>query len=160
MARPNRRQRALDHLRERRALRGMGYSDESMGFRGHPPEEPFDRDGQGQVGYEGRRFDYHRNEWHPTHDAAVGINPNYRGRGPKGYQRSDDRILEDVCDRLTDDEAVDASAVTVHVNNGEVTLRGSVNSRAQKHAAEDSAEGVSGVRDVINQLRVRDSLPS
>ena len=32
-----------------------------------------------------------------------------RGRGPKDYTRSDDRIREEVCDRLTDDPRVDAS---------------------------------------------------
>jgi hypothetical protein len=30
----------------------------------------------------------------------------HRGRGPKGYTRSDDRIREEVCDRLTDDPVV------------------------------------------------------
>ena len=28
---------------------------------------------------------------------------HHRGKGPKGYTRSDDRIREDVCDCLTDD---------------------------------------------------------
>src|SRR5262245_55313240 len=27
--------------------------------------------------------------------------PDYRGRGPRGYQRSDARVFEDICDRLT-----------------------------------------------------------
>ena len=75
------------------------------------------------------------------------------GRGPKGYQRSDDRILEDVCDRLTYSD-VDASEIEVRVQNGEVTLSGSVNDRADKRRAEDVAEEVSGVRDVHNNIRV------
>src|SRR4029077_3266456 len=33
----------------------------------------------------------------------------YYGKGPKGYVRSDDRIRDDVCDRLSDDDDVDAS---------------------------------------------------
>ena len=34
----------------------------------------------------------------------------YRGRGPKGYRRSDARIREDVCDRLTEAPDVDVAA--------------------------------------------------
>jgi hypothetical protein len=79
---------------------------------------------------------------------------NYAGRGPKDYRRSDDRIREDVCDRFTDDPAVDASEIAVRVENGDVTLMGTVASREQKRRAEDLVERVTGVRDVSNQLRV------
>lgn len=74
------------------------------------------------------------------------------GRGPKGYQRSDDRINEEVCERLTF-SPVDASDIEVQVLNGEVTLAGTVRSRWEKRQAEDLAE-VFGVREVHNQLRV------
>jgi len=77
------------------------------------------------------------------------------GRGPKGYTRSDDRIREDVSDRLTDDWVVDATNVEVTVSNGEVTLAGTVDSREAKRRAEDCAESVSGVRNVQNNLRVQ-----
>ncbi|HYE85999.1 MAG TPA: BON domain-containing protein [Vicinamibacterales bacterium] len=80
--------------------------------------------------------------------------PNYQGRGPKGYQRSDDRIREEVCDCMTDDPMLDASEIDVVVVQGEVTLTGSVPDREQKRRAEDVAERISGVRDVTNQLRV------
>lgn len=80
--------------------------------------------------------------------------PGFQGRGPKGYQRSDDRIREEICDCMTDDAMLDASDVEVAVVQGEVTLTGSVASRDQKRRAEDVAERVSGVRDVTNQLRV------
>jgi len=46
----------------------------------------------------------------------------YVGRGPRGYQRSDERIREDVCDRLTAHGMVDASDVDVRTENGEITL--------------------------------------
>jgi len=39
----------------------------------------------------------------------------HAGRGPKGYQRSDERIREDVCDRLTEHPAIDASEIEVEV---------------------------------------------
>jgi osmotically-inducible protein OsmY len=78
----------------------------------------------------------------------------YRGRGPSGYSRSDDRIKEDINDRLTDYDYIDATNVTVDVHNGEVTLSGTVDSRYEKRIAEDIAEDISGVQNVENRLRV------
>jgi hypothetical protein len=78
-----------------------------------------------------------------------------RGRGPKNYRRSDERIKEDVNDRLSDDYYLDASDVEVAVQNTEVTLTGTVNSRTEKRLAEDIAESVSGVTNVENRLRVK-----
>ena len=79
----------------------------------------------------------------------------HRGRGPKGYRRSDERIKEDVNDRLSDDYYLDASDVEVMVENTEVTLTGTVRSRSDKRRAEDLAESVSGVTNVENRLRVK-----
>jgi osmotically-inducible protein OsmY len=79
----------------------------------------------------------------------------HRGRGPRGYTRSDDRIREDVSDRLTDDPHIDATEIDVTVASGEVTLSGTVEGRWTKRHAEDIAEGVSGVRHVQNNLRVQ-----
>lgn len=78
----------------------------------------------------------------------------HRGKGPSGYQRSDERIRELVCDSLTDDDQLDASRIEVGVTGGEVTLSGRVDDRRAKRAAEDCAYSVSGVRDVQNRLRV------
>jgi osmotically-inducible protein OsmY len=83
-----------------------------------------------------------------------------RGRGPKGYRRSDERIREDVNDRLGDDYYIDASDIEVTVSNTEVTLTGTVPSRNDKRRAEDIAESVSGVTNVENRLRVKQSTPS
>jgi hypothetical protein len=77
----------------------------------------------------------------------------YEGLGPKGYQRSDDRICEEVCEALTRHGDIDASGVDVEVHGGEVTLTGTVDTRTQKRRAEDIAYDVSGVRDVHNRLR-------
>lgn len=79
---------------------------------------------------------------------------SFAGRGPRGYQRSDERIREDVCDRLTRDPWIDASDVEVTVRTGEVTLSGNVRDRSEKRHAEDLIEQVSGVREVHNNLRV------
>lgn len=78
-----------------------------------------------------------------------------RGRGPKNYRRSDERIKEDVNDRLSDDYYIDASDVEVAVENAEVTLTGTVKSRTDKRRVEDIAESVSGVTNVENRLRVK-----
>lgn len=79
---------------------------------------------------------------------------NYRGKGPKDYKRSDDRIREDVCDRLSDDPFIDASDINVRVEGSEVILSGRVDSREAKRRAEDMVESISGVNNVQNQLKV------
>lgn len=78
----------------------------------------------------------------------------YRGKGPKNYSRSDDRIKEDINDRLSDDPFIDASDIDVTVSSGEVTLTGTVDHRSTKRRAEDLAEAVSGVKNVENRIRV------
>lgn len=78
----------------------------------------------------------------------------HRGKGPKGYKRSDDRIKEDINDRLSDDVFVDASEIEVTVIQGEVTLTGTVAERNEKRRAEDIAEQVSGVKNVENRIRL------
>lgn len=78
----------------------------------------------------------------------------HTGHGPRGYRRSDERIKEDVCERLTRHGYLDASDIDVDVKDGEVTLRGSVSSRRAKRMAEDTAETVSGVWDVHNELHL------
>jgi hypothetical protein len=78
----------------------------------------------------------------------------YAGRGPKNYQRSDERVREDVIDRLTEDARVDASEIDVRVERGEVTLHGSVHDRSMRRAAEECIENLPGVRDVHNELKI------
>ena len=76
------------------------------------------------------------------------------GHGPKNYRRADERILDDVCDRLTRNGFVNASDVEIQVVEGEVTLSGAVEDRRQKYVAEDIAESIAGVRSVENRIRV------
>lgn len=76
------------------------------------------------------------------------------GRPPRGYQRSDDRIREEVCELLMDGP-VDVGEVEVTVRDGEVTLIGLVEERWEKRAIEDIAANVRGVHDVHNRVRVR-----
>jgi hypothetical protein len=76
------------------------------------------------------------------------------GLGPKGYVRSDERIWEEVNERLREHGEIDATNVTVGVTNREVTLEGTVEDRWTKRLVEDAAQSVRGVTDVHNHLRV------
>jgi len=78
-----------------------------------------------------------------------------KGRAPRGYKRSDERIQDDICDRLMQHGRIDASDVEVKVSNGEVTLTGTVESRAMKHQVEDLVDAISGVDEIHNQLRIK-----
>jgi hypothetical protein len=75
-------------------------------------------------------------------------------RPPRGYQRSDERIREDVCELLMEGP-VDVGDVEVTVSNGEVTLSGTVEARWEKRVIEDLIANVRGVHDVHNRVRVR-----
>lgn len=90
----------------------------------------------------------------------AGRSQGHRGRGPKGYRRSDERIRDEVCDCFTDHDELDASEIEVTVRNGEVTLSGSVDHRFAKRLAEDLAEKVPGVDEVQNQIRIKRSADS
>lgn len=85
----------------------------------------------------------------PEHPLGSGRRPV----GPKGYQRSDARIRDEVCERLAR-SALDVSEVEVVVADGVVTLGGRMGERGQKYRAEEIADTVFGVRDVDNQIRV------
>lgn len=106
-----------------------------------------DYDRHALAGYGGR----------PHGSESMGGTVSMAGKGPKGYRRSDERIREDVCDSLTDDPDLDASAIEVKVKDGEVTLNGSVDSRNAKRLAEHLIDQVSGVRDVHNGLKVQEA---
>jgi hypothetical protein len=84
----------------------------------------------------------------------AGTRHGYRGLGPRNYTRSDTRILEDVNERLTDDDAIDASEIEVKCVNGVVTLEGTVEERWMKHRVEDIVDACSGVLEVENRLTV------
>jgi len=81
----------------------------------------------------------------------------FAGRGPRNYQRSDDRVREDVNERLTADPRIDASDIDVRVQNGEVTLSGTVDDRRTRRLAEEIIEDLPGVRDVHVELKVNES---
>lgn len=79
---------------------------------------------------------------------------SHRGRGPKNYTRSDERIVDDLNERLTNDDDIDASEIEVKSLQGVVTLEGTVEERWMKHRVEDIADACGGVREVVNHLTV------
>ena len=101
-------------------------------------------------GYAGARI----GDWRGQEGWSNDWSGPYAGRGPKGYRRSDERIQEDICERLTEHPSIDASDIEVVVGAGDVTLTGRVESRAVKHLTEVMVETVSGVKEVHNQLRI------
>lgn len=138
-------------------------NDQHGDFERNRDEQSYGR----EYDYTGREYDYNRfgmgnqrSTWNRRGDESydwgehntVGI---HRGKGPKGFTRSDERIKDDIHSRLTDDAYVDASNIEVAVENGEVTLTGTVTDRSSKRRAEDIAEFVSGVTNVENRLRVK-----
>jgi osmotically-inducible protein OsmY len=100
----------------------------------------------------GSRFGNESSGWQ-SGESRSGMQGGHRGKGPKGYERSQDRIKEDISDRLTDDDSIDASDIEINVNNGEVTLSGTVSDKQTKRRVEDMIESMSGVKSVQNNLR-------
>jgi osmotically-inducible protein OsmY len=111
------------------------------------------RDSDGDWGRPGESASRHLSPTAWSYTEVWMIPGPHAGRGPNGYTRSDDRIREDICDRLTQHGLIDASQIDVAVSNGDVTLRGRVPDRESKRRAEDVADSVFGVHDVRNELR-------
>ena len=78
----------------------------------------------------------------------------YARQGPKGYSRGDDRIREDVCERLYHADDVDVSDVSVEVSGGTVKLEGTVPERWMKYRIEDICDRAAGVADIENRVRL------
>jgi osmotically-inducible protein OsmY len=82
---------------------------------------------------------------------------SHYGKGPKGYTRSDERLKEVICEKLTDDPMIDASEINIEVTSQVVKLTGTVDDRSTKYEVEELIERCGGVKDIDNQLRVRSS---
>ena len=79
---------------------------------------------------------------------------SYRGVGPKNFRRSDDRVREEICERLSEADDVDATDVDVRVTNGVVLLTGRVDSAGALGVADHIAHSCGGVRQVENRINV------
>ncbi|MGH8516527.1 MAG: BON domain-containing protein, partial [Panacagrimonas sp.] len=111
--------------------------------------------GGGQPNWSGSNWGHPESQWGGSHSGRfIGSDTDMRGRTPKGYTRSDDRIKDDVCEQLYRTPDIDVSEVTVEARNGTVTLEGTVPDRRMKHRIEDLCEQCIGVQDVENRIRV------
>ena len=154
-----------------RSNQGQGQSGYKSDFEKHYyQQKPRSRYGGDERNYgNANQAGFDRDWWDRTRDAVASWfgdddaerrhkkdkrNMGYRGKGPKNYHRSEQRIWEDICDRLTEDDMVDATDIDVQVQGTEVILTGNVSSREQKRRAEDIVESVSGVHNVENRIRV------
>jgi osmotically-inducible protein OsmY len=123
--------------------RGMssGYGERGYESSGHGGSQGY----RGESGgYGGARADYDQQR---------------RGRAPRAYRRSDQRIGEDLYEQLSQSD-LDAIDIVVVVDACCVTLSGTVPERWMKHRIEDLADNTFGVQNVDNQIRVtRDDQP-
>lgn len=120
------------------------YTNEEI--KRHQGLQPYPRKIKDTEPYKNNDFEGHRSRnysWGP-----------HRGKGPKNYIRSAERIQEDASDILTDDTLVDASNIEIGIKDNELILSGTVETRFEKRRAERLLENVSGVKNVQNNLRV------
>jgi len=141
---------------------GTTRSPSSAGFEGGAGNDGFggnDGRGNSRFGPKGNTKSYYGNRGlDGLGDRIALMGPDgehFKGKGPLGYQRSDERLREQVCELLTQDEQVDASAIEVTVEHGEVTLSGEVDDRRARRRAEECLDGLSGIKQVFNRLRPR-----
>ena len=127
------------------------------GEQGHDVQRSRDDEQQGQYrGYYSRSsapFSYAGGTGYVYSESWTLVGP-HTGRGPKGYKRSDQQILEEACLRLERAGEIDATEIEVTAEDGVIRLRGTVPDRATKRCAEECVESVYGARDVMNELRV------
>jgi hypothetical protein len=136
-----------------------GSRHEGYGLTGqrYGHEEAFSSPGGPETNWEGRGRS--QGGWPDTRIRREGEQGYGGGRSaqrtmPKGYKRSDARLHEDICERLSR-SGLDVSEVSVSVSDGQVTLEGAVAERYVKHAIEDIADDCMGVEGVDNRIRVQ-----
>ncbi|MBL8772748.1 MAG: BON domain-containing protein [Phenylobacterium sp.] len=79
----------------------------------------------------------------------------HSGKGPRTWVRTDERLCEEVSERLMEDRLIDASEVEISVADGTVTLTGHVPGASDVTHAEMLARQTPGVTAVINRLVVQ-----
>lgn len=145
---------------------GYGSDDGGQNYRGnyrddarrafergddYEPED-YEPENRGVLYNLGHRIGEAIGEWFgPSTDER----PGARRAGPRNYQRTDERIRDEICERLTFTNGVNVREVSVEVEKGVVTLSGTVERRSQKYDIEDIADNTFGVTEVDNRIRVQ-----
>lgn len=133
-------------------------NDWNQGMGGRGNEENWNP-GRGSNQGNGNQGNWNQGNWNQgmrENWREGGMQGQHAGHGPRNFKRQDDRIEEDINEQLTRHPMIDASDIEVSVQNGEVTLRGHVDSRQAKRMAEDIADSCFGVKEVINQIKIKD----
>src|SRR5690606_19937537 len=111
-----------DHGRYRSNM-GRSYGRSDFGDRNYGGFENDRNYGRGNQRSYGRGDSEDRSWWDRATDEVSSwfgdedaerrrsMDRNHRGKGPRNYTRSDDRIKEDINDRLSDDPFIDASDI-------------------------------------------------
>lgn len=166
----NSRIKSMDRDQRRGGVTGISFDDdfdietndyfpnhgEGYPKRAHRTDYPRDNDlSRGGAGTSWNQIipemdNYARSELRPD----LHPDKNFRGRGPKGWKRTDEKIKEEVCLALQNSLEVDPSRLEVDVEEGCVTLKGEISSKGMQRVAEDLVGSVPGVIDVFSLLRV------
>jgi hypothetical protein len=85
------------------------------------------------------------------------VAPGPYGERLRALRRADADVRRDVQDALFYDTWVDAQRISVEVEEGRVTLRGELASDQEVRYACDDAWSVAGVREVVNELNLREA---
>ena len=155
-----------DDRRDNRAWSGTNTDDDG-GF-GPGAQGPYGQSAYGQGSYARGTSSYVPGTNHPYADREAHNQYNrehfpqganaprgpHRGKGPKNFVRSDERLTELVNELLMDHGEIDATHVNVETKNGEVTVTGTVEDRWQRREIEDLIEGMSGVKDVHIAIKI------
>jgi osmotically-inducible protein OsmY len=97
---------------------------------------------------------YADREAHERYNRAHFPQGPHRGKGPKGFTRSDERLKEHVNELLMEHAEIDATHVEVEVHSGVVSVAGTVEDRQQRRAIEDLIEGIFGVTEVQISIKL------
>lgn len=133
------------HLRNQRVATAYDGPPQPNVARGRHPQERHPQE----------RHGFFQTLLHPRQAMQRAVHGLFHGKGPKNWVRSEQRIHDEVCERLAHHHDVDASDIEVTVKEGEITLTGTVSDRRMKSLAEDVIEDLVGVEDVHNRLKVK-----
>jgi osmotically-inducible protein OsmY len=138
----------------------MGYPRTEYGRYDPFPEESLQGNQADYHALEGagrQGWDYDQNRAyayvHGNRSGTDGDRRNHRGKGPRNYRRSDERILDDIIERIVS-RRIDASDVDIRIDKGEVVLTGRIDDKRSRRALEDLVDEVPGVCQVENRIRL------
>ncbi len=91
---------------------------------------------------------------------GAGGNAKDAASGRDEATRPDDSLRDDIIDRMTRDNELDASQILVMVEGGLVTLTGEVPEQSMKQRAQHTVEEASGARGIVNRITFDDGSAS